>query len=143
VDRHLDERKNQAALIWEGIDADEREHITYQNLYNRVNETAAALRDVDIAEDDVVTCHLPMLPALPVTMLACARIGAPIARCSPASRSKRWPTASMSPTNEFVAAFIGNPSINLFTADVEGDALVGPGGFEFALDDASPVKDRD
>jgi acetyl-CoA synthetase len=77
IDRHLGERKNQAALIWEGTDADERETITYQDLYNRVNETAAVLQDVDVSEDEVVTCHLPMLPALPVTMLACARIGAP------------------------------------------------------------------
>jgi len=77
IDRHLDERKNQAALIWEGTDASETETITYQDLYNRVNETAASLQDVGVREDDVVTCHLPMLPALPVTMLACARIGAP------------------------------------------------------------------
>ncbi|MHB9286673.1 acetate--CoA ligase [Halobacteriales archaeon Cl-PHB] len=77
IDRHLEERKNQAAFIWEGSDSDDRQHITYQDLYNRVNETAACLRDVDVAEDDVVTCHLPMLPALPITILACARIGAP------------------------------------------------------------------
>jgi len=77
VDRHLEDRKNQAALVWEGSDSDEREHITYQDLYNRVNETAAVLRDVGVQEDEIVTCHLPMLPALPVTMLACARIGAP------------------------------------------------------------------
>jgi len=77
IDRHLDERKNQAAFIWEGTDADEREHITYQDLYNRVNEMAAVLKEVDVEEDDVVTCHLPMLPSLPVTMLSCARISAP------------------------------------------------------------------
>ncbi|MEF8853757.1 MAG: AMP-binding protein, partial [Haloarculaceae archaeon] len=77
IDRHLDERGNQAAFIWEGSDSGDRDVITYQDLYNRVNETAAALRDVDVREDDVVTCHLPMLPALPVTMLACARVGAP------------------------------------------------------------------
>ncbi|MFB6151871.1 MAG: AMP-binding protein, partial [Haloarculaceae archaeon] len=77
VDRHLDERGNQAAFVWEGTDSDERDVITYRDLYNRVNQVAASLRDVDVREDDVVTCHLPMLPALPVTMLACARIGAP------------------------------------------------------------------
>jgi acetyl-CoA synthetase len=76
VDRHLDERKNQTALLWEGEGGEQR-NITYQDLYREVNETAAVLEDVDVGADDVVTCHLPMLPALPVTMLACARIGAP------------------------------------------------------------------
>jgi acetyl-CoA synthetase len=76
VDRHLEERKNQTALLWEGTDG-EQENITYQDLYRRVNEMAAALRAQGVEEDDVVTVHLPMVPALPVTMLACARIGAP------------------------------------------------------------------
>ncbi len=75
VDRHLDERGNQAALQWEGEDGTRRS-ITYRELHRRVNRTAAALRDLGVDRDDVVTVHLPMVPALPVVMLACARIGA-------------------------------------------------------------------
>ncbi|PSP77759.1 acetate--CoA ligase [Halobacteriales archaeon QS_1_68_20] len=76
VDRHLDERKNRTALLWEGEGGEQR-NITYRDLYREVNTMAAVLREVGVQEDDVVTLHLPMLPALPITMLACARIGAP------------------------------------------------------------------
>jgi len=48
-----------------------------------------------------------------------------------------------SPTNEFVAGFIGSPSINTFTADVEGATLHGPGGFEYTMEDASVLDGRD
>ncbi len=76
VDRHLPERKDQTALLWEGEPGD-TERIAYQDLYRRVNEMAAVYREVGVREDDIVTLHLPMMPALPISMLGAARIGAP------------------------------------------------------------------
>ncbi len=76
VDRHLDKHANKTALLWEGEDGDVR-RMAYQDLYREVNETAALLRDVGVDEGDILTIHMPMVPALPVTMLAAARIGAP------------------------------------------------------------------
>jgi acetyl-CoA synthetase len=78
VDRHLEARANQAALIW--VPEPETElpqTITYQELYRRVNEFAALLRDFcGVQAGDRVSFHLPMVLELPVSMLACARIGA-------------------------------------------------------------------
>ncbi|MFB6082245.1 MAG: acetate--CoA ligase [Halanaeroarchaeum sp.] len=76
VDRHLPERKDHTAIIWEG-EHGTTERIAYQDLYRRVNEMAAVLREVGVEEDDIVTMHMPMVPDLPVSMLAAARIGAP------------------------------------------------------------------
>jgi acetyl-CoA synthetase len=77
VDRHVENgRKNQAAIRWEGEPGETRTY-TYLDLYNEVNEFAAALRDMGVGEDDVVTLYMPMVPELPIAMLACARIGAP------------------------------------------------------------------
>ncbi len=77
LDRHIEAgRKNHAALKWEGKRRETRTY-TYQDLYGEVNETAAALRDLGVSEGDVVTLYLPMIPELPIAMLACARIGAP------------------------------------------------------------------
>jgi acetyl-CoA synthetase len=77
VDRHLAKNRNKAALIWVPEPEDqETKAITYQELYKRVNEFAALLRDFcGVKTGDRVTFHLPMLPDLPVAMLACARLG--------------------------------------------------------------------
>ncbi len=76
VDRHLVERGDEPAIVWEG-EPGERRTYTYGDLHREVNAFAAALREAGVREGDVVTLHLPMIPALPVAMLACARIGAP------------------------------------------------------------------
>src|SRR6056297_11879 len=78
LDRHLDERGDEAAIEWVGepVEEDDRT-FTYEELHREVNEFAAALRDLGVEEDDVVTMYMPMVPELPIAMLACARIGAP------------------------------------------------------------------
>ncbi|WP_058365609.1 acetate--CoA ligase [Haloparvum sedimenti] len=76
LDRHLDERKNQVAIQWVGKRGERRTY-TYLDLHREVNALAAALRERGVGEDDVVTLYLPMIPELPVAMLACARLGAP------------------------------------------------------------------
>jgi acetyl-CoA synthetase len=77
VDRHLARDRNKAALIWVP-EPEDASHvvITYQELYRRVNEFAALLRDFcGVKAGDRVTLHMPMVPELPVVMLACARLG--------------------------------------------------------------------
>ena len=78
VDRHLEKYGDKAAFIWvpEKEDEDDR-NITYQDLYESVNEFAALLRDfAGVKTGDRVTFHMPMVPELPIAMLACARLGA-------------------------------------------------------------------
>ena len=76
VDRHLAEHRNKAALIFVPEPEDEQhEAVTYQELWVRVNEFAAVLREAGLKAGDRVTLHMPMVPELPVTMLACARLG--------------------------------------------------------------------
>ena len=77
VDRHLAKNRDKAAIIWvPEPEAEETKAITYQELYKRVNEFAALLQDFGgVKVGDRVTFHLPMVPDLPVSMLACARLG--------------------------------------------------------------------
>ena len=76
VDRHLATHPNKAALIFVGEPEDEaHQAITYRELYVRVNEFAAVLRELGLKAGDRITFHMPMVPELPVAMLAAARLG--------------------------------------------------------------------
>ncbi|MFV0607209.1 MAG: acetate--CoA ligase [Niabella sp.] len=77
IDRHLSQRGNKPAIIWEPNSPDEAaQSITYQELYDRVGKMSNVLREQGVQKGDRVTIYLPMIPELPVAMLACARIGA-------------------------------------------------------------------
>ncbi|BDG62086.1 acetate--CoA ligase [Caldinitratiruptor microaerophilus] len=76
IDRHLTSwRRNKAAIIWEGEPGDERV-LTYQDLHREVSKAANMLKSLGVRRGDRVTIYLPMIPELPIAMLACARIGA-------------------------------------------------------------------
>ncbi|MBK5944208.1 MAG: acetate--CoA ligase [Halorhodospira halophila] len=76
VDRHLETRGDQTAIIWEGDEPDQDEHITYRDLYERVGRFSNALKARGVKKGDRVCIYLPMVPEAAVAMLACARIGA-------------------------------------------------------------------
>jgi len=76
LDRHLDTwRKNKAAIVWEGEPGESRTY-TYQQLHHEVCKFANVLKNNGIKKGDRVAIYLPMIPELPIAMLACARIGA-------------------------------------------------------------------
>jgi acetyl-CoA synthetase len=76
IDRHLPARAQQTAIIWEGDNPEESEHITYQQLHDRVCQLTNALRARGVKQGDRVCIYLPMIPEAVYSMLACARIGA-------------------------------------------------------------------
>lgn len=77
LDRHLSVRGDKTAIIWEPNDPkEEAQHISFNELYERVNKTANVLRAMGIEKGDRVCIYLPMIPELAITMLACAKLGA-------------------------------------------------------------------
>jgi acetyl-CoA synthetase len=76
LDRHLEKRGDQVAIIWEGDDPDSSLKVTYRELHSQVCKLANALRDLGVKKGDRVCLYLPMVVEAAVAMLACARIGA-------------------------------------------------------------------
>ncbi len=76
VDRHLSRRGEQTAIIWEGDEPDQQQHISYRELHRAVGKFANALRARGVGKGDRVCIYLPMIPEAAYAMLACARIGA-------------------------------------------------------------------
>ena len=76
LDRHLETRGDQVAIIWEGDSPDEDRKITYRELHTEVCKFANVLKDRGVEKGDRVSLYLPMIPEAAIAMLACARIGA-------------------------------------------------------------------
>ena len=76
LDRHLAKRGDQTAIIWEGNSPDEDRKLTYRELHKEVCKFANVLKKHGVKKGDRVSIYLQMVPELPITMLACARIGA-------------------------------------------------------------------
>ena len=76
IDRHLKNRADQTAIIWEGDDPSESLNITYKELYKNVCRFANALKNNGVSKGDRVTLYMPMIPEAAYAMLACSRIGA-------------------------------------------------------------------
>jgi len=76
LDRHLPERANQVAIIWEGDDPNSSESITYSQLHEKVCKFSNGLKELGVVEGDRVCLYMPMILEAAVAMLACARVGA-------------------------------------------------------------------
>src|ERR687891_1811789 len=76
IDRHLETRGDQTAILWEGDDPAVDAKITYRELHRQVGKLANVLKDLGVRKGDRVTIYMPMIPETAYAMLACARIGA-------------------------------------------------------------------
>ena len=76
LDRHLEKRGDQVAIIWEGDEPSDSKTLTYRELYEEVCKFSNVLKDNGVKKGDRVTIYLPMVPEIAVAVLACARVGA-------------------------------------------------------------------
>ena len=76
LDRHLAERGDTVAIIWEGDDSEHQRRLTYRQLHGEVCKMANALKQLGAKKGDRITIYMPMIPEAAVAMLACTRIGA-------------------------------------------------------------------
>ena len=76
LDRHIEKRGDQTAIIWEGDDPKEDKRISFKELHSEVCKFANALKELGVKKGDRVTIYMPMIPEAAVAMLACARVGA-------------------------------------------------------------------
>ena len=76
IDRHLDKRSEQTAIIWEGDEPTDEKHISYRELHKQVCKLSNALKDRGVKKGNRVCIYMPMVPEAAYAMLACARIGA-------------------------------------------------------------------
>ena len=76
IDRHLDNRGDQTAIVWEGDDHSEHKKISYKELHEHVSKMGNVLRQRNVKKGDRVCIYMPMIPEATYAMLACARIGA-------------------------------------------------------------------
>ena len=76
VDRHLADRGDQTAIIWEGDEPDQHKYITYREVHEQVSKLGNALKERGVRKGDRVCIYMPMIPEAAFAMLACARIGA-------------------------------------------------------------------
>ena len=76
LDRHLPERADQVAIIWEGDDPNSSESITYKELHEKVCKFANGMKDLGVVKGDRICLYMPMIVEATVAMLACARLGA-------------------------------------------------------------------
>jgi acetyl-CoA synthetase len=125
LDRHLEERGDQTAIIWEPNDpSKEAKHISYRELLTEVSKTANMLKQHGVQKGDRVCIYLPMIPELAYTILACARIGAVhsvvFAGFSAKSMYERITDAGCKIVVTSDGAFRGDKTINLKAIVDEG-----------------------